>query len=888
MAEKKLSVVITGDAKGARKAFGDVGSSAGGMQSKLQSVGAGVGKIFKAAAVGAGVLAVGVTAFLKGGVDSLINIEKLGAQTEAVIKSTGGAAGVTRAQVDEYAGALERATGVEAEVITQGQNMLLTFTNIKNGVGAGNDIFNQATDIMTDMSVAMGTDASKTAVQLGKALNDPIKGISALSKVGVSFTEQQKAQIKAMVEAGDVAGAQKVILGELNKEFGGSAKAFGDTTAGKVAKLKNLFGDFQEALASKLLPVVTKVADWLADKIPKASEVIQAKLVELAPTFDKIAGYAEDVVGALGRFAERMRPVVEAVAGFIAKNPAPFFAALAVVIGGALLAATIAWGTAMWAANAPIILVLGSIALLAGGLVYAYQHFEGFRNVVDGVASWLTGTALPALQSFASLVAAAFGELVGWVRDHWGQIKGYIEGAIRTVSTIVGGVISGIKVAWQTWGDELVSIAQTMWGYIKGTVENGIRLVKGVIDGIKLAWATWGDEILTIAKTYWGYIKGTVENALNLVKGVIDVVMGVIRGDWGKAWDGLKGIAGAVWDQIKLAAETGLKLLGTVISAAWDGIKLAASTAWDAFTKIVSDAIDDAVRFVKGLPGRIVAAVGNLNDKLYQAGKDVIAGLVRGIRDSIPSVTDVLGGITDLIPDWKGPAERDRTLLEPAGRLIMGGLVDGIKAGIPALESALDAVSSRIASRQMGAGAGAFTFAGGGTMGASAGATSFDQVMGQGVAQIRHIQGETDATVTRFSTALDRLNYIMGTVSAAMTLAEARAAVLAATAQQAARGADALARWNEALARFFAGGSSGPAPVWTTDPMPVTPSPAPVWTTDPMPRGRSGSATYVTIQMNGPVLDGRELGRLAAEGLNEYGATQNQPIIATSLVGAPR
>ena len=848
MAEKKLSVVITGDAKGARKAFGDVGSSAGGMQSKLQSVGAGVGKIFKAAAVGAGVLAVGVTAFLKGGVDSLINIEKLGAQTEAVIKSTGGAAGVTRAQVDEYAGALERATGVEAEVITQGQNMLLTFTNIKNGVGAGNDIFNQATDIMTDMSVAMGTDASKTAVQLGKALNDPIKGISALSKVGVSFTEQQKAQIKAMVEAGDVAGAQKVILGELNKEFGGSAKAFGDTTAGKVAKLKNLFGDFQEALASKLLPVVTKVADWLADKIPKASEVIQAKLVELAPTFDKIAGYAEDVVGALGRFAERMRPVVEAVAGFIAKNPAPFFAALAVVIGGALLAATIAWGTAMWAANAPIILVLGSIALLAGGLVYAYQHFEGFRNVVDGVASWLTGTALPALQSFASLVAAAFGELVGWVRDHWGQIKGYIEGAIRTVSTIVGGVISGIKVAWQTWGDELVSIAQTMWGYIKGTVENGIRLVKGVID----------------------------------------VVMGVIRGDWGKVWDGLKGIAGAVWDQIKLAAETGLKLLGTVISAAWDGIKLAASTAWDAFTKIVSDAIDDAVRFVKGLPGRIVAAVGNLNDKLYQAGKDVIAGLVRGIRDSIPSVTDVLGGITDLIPDWKGPAERDRTLLEPAGRLIMGGLVDGIKAGIPALESALDAVSSRIASRQMGAGAGAFTFAGGGTMGASAGATSFDQVMGQGVAQIRHIQGETDATVTRFSTALDRLNYIMGTVSAAMTLAEARAAVLAATAQQAARGADALARWNEALARFFAGGSSGPAPVWTTDPMPVTPSPAPVWTTDPMPRGRSGSATYVTIQMNGPVLDGRELGRLAAEGLNEYGATQNQPIIATSLVGAPR
>ena len=219
MAERKLSVVITGDAKGARKAMGDVGSGADGMHSKLQSVGAGVGKVFKAAAVGAGALAVGVGAFLKGGADSLINLERLAGQTQAVIKSTGGAAGVSAGQVAAYADSIEKATGVEAEGIIQGENMLLTFTNIKNGVGEGNDIFNKATDIMTDMSVAMGTDASKTAVQLGKALNDPIKGISALSKVGVTFTDQQKAQIEAMVEAGDVAGAQKIILAELNKEF---------------------------------------------------------------------------------------------------------------------------------------------------------------------------------------------------------------------------------------------------------------------------------------------------------------------------------------------------------------------------------------------------------------------------------------------------------------------------------------------------------------------------------------------------------------------------------------------------------------------------------------------------------------------------------------------
>jgi hypothetical protein len=74
----------------------------------------------------------------------------------------------------------------------------------------------------------LGTDLKGSAVQLGKALNDPIAGVGALSRVGVTFTETQKDMIKTMVEAGNVAGAQTLILDELGKEFGGSAKALAD------------------------------------------------------------------------------------------------------------------------------------------------------------------------------------------------------------------------------------------------------------------------------------------------------------------------------------------------------------------------------------------------------------------------------------------------------------------------------------------------------------------------------------------------------------------------------------------------------------------------------------------------------------------------------------
>ena len=83
-----------------------------------------------------------------------------------------------------------------------------------------------------DLAQAMGGAPKDAAIQLGKALNDPIKGISALTRIGVTFTDEQKAQIKTMQEAGDMAGAQGVILAELNKEFGGSAQAAADADGG--------------------------------------------------------------------------------------------------------------------------------------------------------------------------------------------------------------------------------------------------------------------------------------------------------------------------------------------------------------------------------------------------------------------------------------------------------------------------------------------------------------------------------------------------------------------------------------------------------------------------------------------------------------------------------
>lgn len=196
---------------------------------------------------------------------------RVGALTAQVIKTTGGAARVTAGQVGALATAISNKTGADDEAIQSGANLLLTFTNVQNRVGKGNDIFNQATQSVTDLSAALGQDTKSSAIQLGKALNDPIRGVTALQRVGVSFTAAQKDQIKTLVDSGNTLAAQKVILGELSKEFGGAAAA-ATTPAQKLAVS---YGNLKEQVGNVLIPVLDRAATALSSKVlPRINDLV--------------------------------------------------------------------------------------------------------------------------------------------------------------------------------------------------------------------------------------------------------------------------------------------------------------------------------------------------------------------------------------------------------------------------------------------------------------------------------------------------------------------------------------------------------------------------------------------------------------------------------------
>jgi hypothetical protein len=346
---------------------------------------------FKAAAVGVfagNVMTQGLN-LLKSGLQGAIadaqQYEKATAQLKAGIESTGNVAGLSVEGLKAHASALEELSGVDENLIMQSEAVMQTFTNIRNVVGEGNDIFNQASLSALDLSVKMGGDLQGATVQLGKALNNPIQGITALTRVGVVFTQAQKDQIKALVESGDVMGAQKVILAEMNTEFGGAAAAAGDTFAGAIARAKDKVSDFGRDLITKLQPILLTIGKALGDFWNK---YLSPVFKWLTKNKEAVTAFAAVIATAVvGLYAYR------AVMAVVATAQSVFAVAQVLMNGGQLasIASTNGLAASMLKLNAamyanPIGLIVAAIALLAAGFVIAWNHSETFRKVIVTIA----------------------------------------------------------------------------------------------------------------------------------------------------------------------------------------------------------------------------------------------------------------------------------------------------------------------------------------------------------------------------------------------------------------------------------------------------------------------------------------------------------------------
>lgn len=438
------------DAGGFSKGMKEATKQAETFDKKMQDIGS---RMQKFGATMSLAVTVPILAFGKASVDAALESEMAMTELETVIESTGGAAGVTADELAKMADELQGVTMFGDEAIMKGQAMLLTFTKI------GEDVFPEATTAMLNMAQKFGS-IEEASIQLGKALNDPIQGVSALRRVGVMISEQQEQQIKDFMAVGDIASAQRVILQELETVFGGLAEAMGTTAAGQMAIFNNELDSLKEALGQAIIPTLvdfikalTPIVQAIADAPPWVQKLIVVFLGLLALA-GPLIGFAGTIVSMIGTLSSM---------GITLGGLSAAFASIGAVITGTLIPAIVA--------------LLPVLALIVAAVVLVYMVWKNWDQLKTTLSQlWF-------------IIKWGFSQAMESVKKSFQGGMDAIKKKTQPVVEFLKRAWSNIKMAFTSAFLGIFSVAARVFNAI-GTgilaVINAIAKLKAALAGIKL------------------------------------------------------------------------------------------------------------------------------------------------------------------------------------------------------------------------------------------------------------------------------------------------------------------------------------------------------------------------------------------------------------------
>lgn len=330
----------------------------------------------------------------------------------------GSTTGEVNKRIIDYANATARATGVDQNQIKLAQAKLLTFKDLAVSADKAGGAFDRATKAAIDMGAAGFGDAASNAVQLGKALNDPIKGIAALAKSGVTFTEQEKEKIKTLVESNKLLEAQDMVLKAIETQVGGTAEA----TANDSDKMKVAFSQLSESIGLILLPLFEKFT------------AIMMKVADFARENSTVIVILGGVIAGL------------AVAVLAANAAMKIYNATLMIVK----ATQFLLNKVMIAS--PITLVVLALVALVAAFVVAYKTSETFRNFINNLFTAIkTGviTSIDFLKTYLTTVLGFYKGIFDGIINAVNTVLGFIGklvGAIRSIPSLpnIGGAIGGL------------------------------------------------------------------------------------------------------------------------------------------------------------------------------------------------------------------------------------------------------------------------------------------------------------------------------------------------------------------------------------------------------------------------------------------------------------
>lgn len=564
------------------------------LEKDLKSAGQSISGVGRSMTLGitAPVAAFGVTA-VKAAMESRDAL----AQVENTIKTMGNAAGKSAEELKKLASEqMRNSLYDDDEILRKVTTSMLTFGKVTG------DTFDRAQQAALDLSAKFGKDLQGSAIMVGKALNDPVKGVTALTKVGISFTAQQKEQIKAMAEVGNVAGAQKLILSELERQVSGAAKTAAD--ANPFTALKHAWNDFQEEVGAQLLQILPPFTEAL--------KTLVSAFAGMSPEMQKIV-----VIGAL--LAATLGPVLLVLGSLItmAASAAPALLAFGAAASAAATAAGVG-GTVMGTLGAGLGIVLSAllpVAAALGAVYLAWKNWDTIGPMLDGLWESISGALGPPLQDIISTLSSALNTL-------W---NGPLGSAIKSVV----GLLAQLGAAFlKAAGPEIINLFKgltNILGDVLGVIAGVLKVVVGILT------SDW-----TMA---WEGAKGIVSSVVSSILNVLDLLFPGAR----------KAILGMV---------NGIKeWLAGPFTAAFDFAKKKVRELTDAFAWMYDKVVGNS--YVPDMVDGISKHMDRLGSEMVDKGRKAASATTEAFRKMQQEVHDLF---SELFPDAAELSEYRRKL----------------------------------------------------------------------------------------------------------------------------------------------------------------------------------------------------------------------------------
>jgi len=681
----------------------------------LRTVAPIAGQVGKSMAAGLGLATGAAVAFGVKAYHAAEESNKVSAQTAAVLKSTGGAAKVTASQIDRLSASLMAKTGIDDETIKSGQNMLLTFTGIRNEAGKGNDVFNQTTSVLTDMTAALtGGDVSagsmrSTAKLLGKALNDPLKGMSALTRVGVQFTDAQKRQITQLVESGHRLDAQKIILDELRQKYAGTAAA--SATAGE--RLKTAYGEIQEAIGGTVAKAINPALDGFGRLASRVTAAIGPG-GRLAPIFNAIGAALGRLIAPLGhlidlggQWLDKLDPATVNTVAAAIRRFGPALAAVAAgaaaVTGAGLFTQLPIIGPVISNLLGPLTSLIGKVGGLSGALRFltgplgiilalfgtALATSPEFRNQMLQLGRVLLSALMPAFQSVAAAIVSLAPAFTAVARVLGGALAVALQACVP-LFVALGAVLKflapflpilvkgflAIYAAVKLWTGAQLLLNIALDANPIGLVVLAIGALIVVLIAVWQHCTTFRKIVIGAFKAVWDWIKQYWPLLLGIITGPIGIATVLII----KNWDRIKAATRAAWSWIKNFV-TGT--LGTIIRTVSSAVGSIGARISAGFSRIVTA--------VRGLVSTVLRHLADLGAGFLKAGGDAVRNLLSGITKGLANIgswvkSHIVDPVVNAVKHFFG-IHSPSAVMEGVGQNVTAGLIQGI-AGVNPLDIA--------------------------------------------------------------------------------------------------------------------------------------------------------------------------------------------------------